>query len=77
MKYLFLLFAFCCGTISTFAQDEENLIQIPAAELGKLYKSASFNRVSVHDPSIVVDNSGTKKSTMSMAHIVLQPVLLI
>lgn len=61
MKHLFLLFAFCCGTISTYVQDEENLIQIPAAELGKLYKSASFNRVSVHDPSIVVDNSGTKK----------------
>ena len=43
------------------AQTKDSLIKVTSSEIGKLYKTTSFSRVSVHDPSIVVDNSGTKK----------------
>lgn len=43
------------------AQSDEAFISIPTSEIGKIYKAVSYNRTSVHDPSIVVDNSGTKK----------------
>ena len=43
------------------AQTKDSLIEITNSEIGKLYKTNSVSRVSVHDPSIVVDNSGSQK----------------
>ena len=49
----------CFGGLCIYASD--SLISILPTEIGKVYKTTSFSRTSVHDPSIVVDNSGTKK----------------
>ncbi|MBO7467156.1 MAG: glycoside hydrolase family 43 protein [Bacteroidaceae bacterium] len=58
---LFLLFASL-----TSAQGQEiskdTLIEIQCSSVNKLYKTVSSRRVSVHDPSIAVDNSGGKKT---------------
>lgn len=40
-------------SVSAIDIDKDSLIEMKASELGKLYKSVAYQRVSVHDPSIV------------------------
>lgn len=62
MKHKLLTYVLGCFLpLIAMAQDDDSLISIPISDLGKIYKAVSYNRVSVHDPSIVVDNSGSKK----------------
>ncbi len=42
-----------CTQASALSGDKDSVISMTASELGKLYKTVSYNRISVHDPSIV------------------------
>lgn len=55
---LLLLFSLLCS----MGQNKDSLIAINNAVIGKQYKTQAISHVSVHDPSIVIDNTGTKKT---------------
>ena len=44
--------------VSALSGDKDSIISMQSSELGKLYNYVSYDRVSVHDPSIV--KSGNK-----------------
>ena len=51
-------------TTGAWAYDSDSIIWMKASQMGTLYKSSSASRVSVHDPSIVVDkNTSTGAKT--------------
>lgn len=62
IQRLFVIFVCVTNICLCVAQTgADTIVRIPSSEIGKIYKQSSLNRVSVHDPSIVVDNSGTRK----------------
>ena len=56
-KITFSLLVFSVFNVARSAQAQE----VNKDSLGKYYKTVTMSRVSVHDPSIVTDNSGTRK----------------
>lgn len=54
-RYFFtaIMALFTCLQVSALDEDKDSVITMTAADLGKLYKSVSYKRTSVHDPSIV------------------------
>ena len=60
-----LLLLFNLFVTTTARADEvskDTLIEVKCSTSSKLYKTSNLGHVSVHDPSIVVDNSGSKKT---------------
>ena len=60
-RILSVAFALVVLSGTSFAQSKDSLIEITNSEIGKLYKTSSATHVSVHDPSIIVDNTGSQK----------------
>ena len=46
----------------SMAQSKDSLIAIGGTVIGKQYKTQAISHVSVHDPSIVIDNTGAQKT---------------
>ncbi|MBO4450822.1 MAG: family 43 glycosylhydrolase [Bacteroidaceae bacterium] len=65
MKGLLLTIVALMGTATgTWAYDGDSIIWMKASQMGAVYKTTSASRVSVHDPSIVVDkNTSTGAKT--------------
>ena len=56
---LLTIIAFIGMTTGVWAYDSDSIIWMKASQMGTLYKSSSASRVSVHDPSIVVDKNAS------------------
>lgn len=64
MRILLTITALISMTTGAWAYDSDSIIWMKASQMGTLYKSSSASRVSVHDPSIVVDkNTSTGAKT--------------
>lgn len=62
MRLLLTIIAFITAT-GAWADESDSIIMMTASQMGKLYKTVSASRVSVHDPSIVVDRQTTGADT--------------
>ena len=54
-KWLLAFAAFSSISIIAQAYEGDSIIMMSTSQMGRIYKTSAASRVSVHDPSIVVD----------------------
>lgn len=62
MNRILCIFLLQAVALLSMAQSKDSLIAIGGTVIGKQYKTQAISHVSVHDPSIVIDNTGAQKT---------------